>query len=161
MRRFVIVAPGCAGEDLNAWEDAGFKLVETTDVNDPELRPDVIMCCPSRENDIPWNLIRSLLPKLFILAGSNGLKPAIPGDLSEMFSLQMIAGENVCFTIGSSIQGRVAAPDWESYRESSGPITRKEQIKAFAGSVYRFLLQDVFRETAEWCGHMSSVVGPM
>ncbi len=161
MRRFIIVAPGCAGEDLNVWEDAGFKLFDETSQDDPALRPDVILSYASRAGEIPWQLISKLMPKILILTGSVEQKPVFPDGLSGLFNLQVIKGENTCFTIGSSIQGQIAAPDWEAYRAGAGQITRQEQTQALAGSVYRFLLQDLFRETAEWCGHMSSVVGPL
>jgi len=83
----------------------------------------------------------------------------VPDTLSDIYERQLIVGEGLYFTIGSRISGKVANPDWEAYR-SNGQLSREEQVKTVAGSVYRFLLQDVFRETAEWCGHMSSVVGP-
>lgn len=161
MRRFVIFAPGCAGEDLNVWEDAGFKLADETNPDNPELRPDIILNCASRTGEIPWQVIRKLVPRVLILTGSAAQKTVFPGDLSGLYNIQVIKGESICFTICSSIQGQVETPDWAAYRSNEGPITRQEQIKALAGSIYRFLLQDVFRETAEWCGHMSSVVGPM
>jgi hypothetical protein len=161
MRRFIIFASGCAGEDLNVWEDAGFKLADGTSLDNPELRPDVILSYASQAGEIPWQVIRKLAPRVLILTGSAAQKPVFPGDLSRLYNIQVIKEESICFTICSSIQGQVETPDWEAYHTGNGPITRQEQIKALAGSIYRFLLQDVFRETAEWCGHMSSVVGPM
>ncbi|NLI13036.1 hypothetical protein [Pelotomaculum propionicicum] len=161
MRRFVIFTPGCTEEDLKVWEDAGFKLVDETSLDYPELRPDVIFICDFKAGVITWQLISKLLPKVLILTGSSEQTPVIPGELADLFNLQVIKGENISFTIGSTIQGQVVTPAWEIYRVSDGPLTPQEQLQALADSIYRFLLQDVFKETAEWCGHMSSVVGPM
>lgn len=105
-------------------------------------------------------MVRQLRPKLFVVADNCEQRINIPGGLVEIYDAQVIAGEGVCFTVGSSIQGKIAVPDWQVHR-SYGRLSREVQIKAVAGSVYRYLLEDVFRETAEWCGHMSSVVGPM
>ena len=37
----------------------------------------------------------------------------------------------------------------------------QQKTADLAAAVYMTLLESVFRETAEWCGHMSSVVGRM
>lgn len=158
MRRFMIVAPDCATEDKNAWEDVGFKLVETGAELEPGQRPDVLFWRWPREHVAPkWQSVKHLLPKLFITVSNH--KISMPDTLSDIYEQQLITVEGTYFTIGSRIQGIVAVPVWEAYR-GSGQLHRAEQVQAIAGSIYRYLLQDVFRETAEWCGHMSSVVGP-
>lgn len=158
MRRFIIVAPDCAGQDRNAWEDVGFKLVETGAELDPGQRPDVVFWRWSQEDSLlKWQSVKRLLPKLYVTFGNHEI--SAPDTLSDIYKQQLIVVEGTYFTIGSRIQGKVDVPDWEAYR-SNGQLPRTEQLKAVAGSIYRFLLQDVFRETAEWCGHMSSVVGP-
>lgn len=53
-------------------------------------------------------------------------------------------------TVGTSLEARLHEPAWLVYGE--------DWQKAMAETIYRHLLEDVFRETAEWCGHMSSVV---
>jgi hypothetical protein len=160
MRRFTVVAPACAGEDVSAWEDTGFRLVESGTWDDPEQRPDVFLWHWAQAEDMPVQIILSLLPKLFIVVNAPGDKVTIPGELADIFSIQIITGESILFTIGSRLQGLAAVPDWDAYRGHAA-ITREEQIKAVSGSIYRYLLEDVIRETAEWCGHMSSVVGQM
>lgn len=161
MRRFVVVAPGSPGPDLAAWEDVGFK-VETSAAHAPGERQDVVFfgVCPREDISSKWQTIGQLHPKLFVMAGNCEQTINMPGRLPEVYDAQVISGEDVCFTIGSSIQGKVTVPDWEACR-SDGQLSREAQIKAIAGAVYRYLLEDVFRETMEWCGHMSSVVGPM
>ena len=160
MRRFTIVAPNCAGIDISAWEDTSFKLVESGTWDDPEQGPDVLLWHWSQEKDLPVKMILSLFPKLYVIISSPGDEITIPGQLADIFSLHIITGDSILFTIGSRLQGLAAVPDWDAYR-GHAVITREEQIKAVSGSIYRYLLEDVIRETAEWCGHMSSVVGQM
>jgi hypothetical protein len=97
---------------------------------------------------------------LLVIIGDSGEKITVPEELSEIYSLQSFSGADTGFTICSRLEGQVAVPEWDLYG-SQGAITREEEIKAAAGSIYRYLLEDVIRETAEWCGHMSSVVGHM
>lgn len=160
MRRFTVIAPGGAMEYAYAWEDASFKLVEAGNWDDPEQWPDVFFWRWSKNNELPVQMILSLLPRLLVIISDRGEIITVPEELSEIYSLQSFAGEDTGFTICSRLQGQVAVPEWDLYG-SRGAITREEQIKAVAGSIYRYLLEDVIRETAEWCGHMSSVVGHM
>lgn len=160
MRRFTVIAPDCAGEYAVAWEDASFKLVEAGSWDTPEQWPDVFLWRWSKENDLPVQEVLSLLPRLLVIISDRGEIITVPEDLSEIYSRQSFAGEDTGFTICSRLQGQVAVPQWDLYG-SQGAITREEEIKAAAGSIYRYLLEDVIRETAEWCGHMSSVVGHM
>lgn len=157
MRRFTVYAPNCTEDDRNAWEDVSFQLVEMETGWDPEKRPDVVFWRWSGDFEAKQKQVESILPKLYVIVSSNEL-PA-PDTLSAIYERQVIRGEGIYFTIGSKLEGKVSAPDWEACR-SGGQPAETEQIKAVAGAVYRYLLEDVFRETAEWCGHMSSVVGP-
>lgn len=157
MRRFTVYAPDCTKDDGNAWEDVSFQLVEMEAAWDPEKRPDVVFWRWAGDFEAKQKQVESILPKLYVIASSDELPAS--DTLSDLYERQTIPGENICFTIGSKIEGKVPVPDWEACR-SGGRISETEQIKAVAGVIYRYLLEDVFRETAEWCGHMSSVVGP-
>ncbi len=161
MKRFIVFAPDCTGQDLEAWEDTGFKIIEAISRLEQGQELDVLFR-RWKEDSINqhWQTVKDLLPKLFVLAGNHEV--VVPDYLSEIYERQLISGEGICFTIGSRLQGKVAAPDWEAYRNrGKDRLSQPEQIKAMADSIYRFLLQDVFREMAEWCGHTFSVVGPM
>ncbi|MDD2554103.1 MAG: hypothetical protein PHP51_05990 [Desulfotomaculaceae bacterium] len=159
MRRFTVITPDCAREYTSAWEDISFKLVESGTWDDPEQKPDVFLWQWSKEN-LPVREILSLFPKLLVIISSCDENITFPEELSEIYSLQSFAGADTGFTIGSRLQGQVAVPKWDLYN-CQGSITREEQIKVAAASIYRYLLEDVIQETAEWCGHMSSVVGHM
>ncbi|MDD4334130.1 MAG: hypothetical protein PHY77_00795 [Desulfotomaculaceae bacterium] len=160
MKLFTVIAPGSAAEYAVAWEDTGFKLAEAEAWDDAGQRPDVFLWRWSRENDLPVSTILSLLPKLIVIISDKNEQITVSQDLSEIYSMQHFAGRDTGFTICTRLEGEVAVPDWNSY-SNQGEITGEEQIKAATGSIYRFLLEDVIRETAEWCGHMSSVVGHM
>lgn len=160
MRRFTVIAPSCAGEYTDAWEDTSFKLVQGGTWDNPEQRPDIFLWRWPQEKDLPVREILAFLPRLLVIISGRDEDITFPEELSEIYSLQSFAGADICFTIGSRLLGQVSVPEWDSYKNNS-VITREEQIKAVAASIYRYLLEDVIRETAEWCGHMSSVVGHM
>lgn len=160
MRRFTVIAPDSATEYAYAWEDTSFKLMEAGSWDNPEQWPDVFLWRWSKEIDLPVRAILSLLPKLLVIISDKVENITVPEELSEVYGRQSFSGNDTRFTICSRLEGEVAVPEWDLYG-SQGAITREEQIKATAGSIYRYLLEDVIRETAEWCGHMSSVVGHM
>lgn len=163
MRQFTVYAPGCAGAELAAWEKEDFKITTGPEPGPPpETETDVVYWYwDGGENNggAKWEVVRRLRPKLFVIAAQQKIT-AVPGDLSAIYERQAIPGEKICFTIGSKLPEKVTAPDWQVVRQGV-PLSRTEQVQVLAGAIYRYLLQDVFRETAEWCGHMSSVVGQM
>ncbi len=160
MRLFTFIAPGCGEEDISAWQNTSFKLVEEGAWDEPGQWPDLFLWHWRKEKELPVATILSLLPRLVVIISDPDEQIIVSQKLSEIYSLQSFAGRDTCFAICSRLEGEVAVPDWNLYSDQ-GEITREEQLKAAAGAVYRFLLEDVIRETAEWCGHMSSVVGHM
>jgi hypothetical protein len=63
---------------------------------------------------------------------------------------------------------RVAGTDWIVGSKLEEPLPpavteylAQQKTAELAAVVYIVILESVFRETAEWCGHMSSVVGRM
>lgn len=159
MRRFTVYFPGGKISDAHchAWLEAGFKLVISEDELEPEQSPDAVCWLCSQDNSVQFREVKYLLPKVYIIICDQNSSP--DAELPDVYEHHLFAAEEFRFTIGSRIQGRPAAPVWEDYR-TDGQFPSELQIKAVADSTYRFLLEDVFRETAEWCGHMSSVVGP-
>ena len=105
-----------------------------------------------------WAEIKYLFPRVLVILSEQEIP--FPEEISEIYNRYCFAGKSgLVFSIGSTLEGKIEEPDWEAYHFGDQPA-RTEEIKAVAGSLYRYLLLDVFRETAEWCGHMSSVVGP-
>lgn len=158
MKKFTVVTVDCLKDEKKVWEDMGFVLTGDKILYDKSQCPDVIFChWPSQDNTV-WEPVRKALPKVLVITGDRGI--AFPGYLSRIYDKQVINGKDLSFTLGSRIRGQVTVPDWKAYAVN-GVLTVAGQIKALAGSVYRFLLEDIIRENEEWCGHMSSVVGPM
>jgi len=157
MRRFLLYAPGSSPLVRTAWMEVGFKLMESVDNNTGQ--PDVYLWqwCKA-DNEIHRQSVDRMQPKVFIIIANSGKQ--IPESLLQVYRQQVIRGETSCFTIGTTIEGKVAVPDWNAYR-LEGRLDYGEELKTLAGSIYRFLLEDIFRETADWCGHMSSVVQPL
>lgn len=159
MRSFILDAPGCLEQDRKAWEEVGFQFTDPKNKQEPIQRPDLAIRRHLPDWGQPeWDALKLLFPRMFIFLSEHEI--LFPDALSAIYNRQWFTGESgLIFTIGSTLEGKIAEPVWEAYR-FGGPLTRTEEIKAVADSTYRFLLLDVFRETAEWCGHMSSVVSP-
>ncbi|NLJ75882.1 MAG: hypothetical protein GX325_01305 [Peptococcaceae bacterium] len=159
MKKFTIAAPGCRNQgEANIWKETGFATAAHKPRDKRELGLDVFLCRQPRQGHLPTGTILSLLPKLIVIVNHKDGHISLPPDLLEIYNQQSFSSRDLNFTIGSRLEGQVTVPDWNAAGKGS-EITREEQIQAAAGAVYRFLLEDVIRETAEWCGHMSSVVG--
>ncbi|HHU87615.1 MAG: hypothetical protein ACOX86_00710 [Pelotomaculaceae bacterium] len=159
MRRFIMEASNCLEEDLRVWQDAGFQIAEPGLKQDPRQRPDlVILRHWPEQGQLAWTEIKHLFPRVLIIISEQEI--LFPEEVSTIYNRYCFVGKSgLVFSIGSTLEGKIEEPDWEAYRFGDQP-TRTEENKAVAGTLYRYLLLDVFRETAEWCGHMSSVVGP-
>ncbi|MTI83112.1 MAG: hypothetical protein FH756_04245 [Firmicutes bacterium] len=157
MKTFSLFTYKCSEEKKRVWEDMGFKIIGGKDLGSERQNLDVFFWCWSKQDNEVWKSIKKMLPKVLVITGRRGI--AWPKDLSGLYEPQMIIGNKLSFTLGSKIEGKVKVPDWQTY-VINGLLTDVGEVKALAGSVYRFLLEDVMRENEEWCGHMSSVVGP-
>jgi len=159
LRRFILEASNCLEEDLRAWQDAGFQIAEPGLKQDPGQRPDLVLRRHwPEQGQLAWAEIKYLFPRVLVILSEQEIP--FPEEISEIYNRYCFAGKSgLVFSIGSTLEGKIEEPDWEAYHFGDQPA-RTEEIKAVAGSLYRYLLLDVFRETAEWCGHMSSVVGP-
>lgn len=159
LKQFTIAASGCGDKsEVSIWEDNGFTPTAHNPQDQRELGLDVFLWHQFRQKHLPTGTILSLLPKLVVIIGHKDNHVSFPPDLLEIYNQQSFTSRNLNFTIGSRLEGRVRVPDWDA-TGTGHETTREEQIQAAAGTIYRFLLEDVIRETAEWCGHMSSVVG--
>jgi len=157
MKRFSLFTYNCSEEETKAWEDMGFVVIKHQDLVD--YKPlDVIFGHLSGKDDAFWGSIKDIMPKVLVITGHQAIE--FPGCLSRLYERQVICGRTVSFSLGSIIDGKVKEPDWET-RAVEGVLTTAGQVKDLAGAVYSFLLEDIIRENEDWCGHMSSVVGPV
>jgi hypothetical protein len=159
MKKFSICFYSCPEEEMKAWKDTGFICTDTCEIIENRQFPDVICGNCRLESPVPlWDLIEKARPKVVIINAEPGI--VFPHRLSRLYNQQVIHGKGVSFIAGSKLQGKIPVPDWYRYA-FNGILTTEARIKALAGAVYKFLLEDLMRENEEWCGHMSSVVGPM
>jgi hypothetical protein len=149
MKRFSVSVIG-GGGDIAPWLDTGFvEFAPGDDETGRPLRPDTLYLAPDEKG---WAEAASVLwPKVIVLAAP---VPVLPAELSEAYRLYSWRADSFAFAIASRLEAQLAEPFWPAY----GPLTQPVAVKAVADVVYRHLLVDVFRETAEWCGHTFSVV---
>lgn len=131
---------------VRIWEDAGFTCVDREASYEQCL--DVLVLSLSTGESLE-NRIISVRPKVFVVMGCYELSPV----LADLYSKHSWCCNDLWLTIGTLLDASIPEPLW--------PADDSHYNKAVADTVYRHLLNDVFRETAEWCGHMSSVVRPM
>ncbi len=159
LRRFTLEASNCSEGDRRIWQDAGFQLAEPQSAGNPLQRPDLALrrLWPEQKQ-VAWDELERLLPRVFVIFSEQEIP--FPSSISAVYTRRCFAGKSgQVFTVGSTLEEMVAEPVWEAYRFGDQPAGT-EEMEAVAGSLYQYLLLDLFRETAEWCGHMSSVVGP-
>lgn len=92
-------------------------------------------------------------PKVFMIKKEAKTSVAFPDDCRTGYSWKEYAAGPSSWILGSKLETPLS--------EDMGALLSEQATVAFAESLYYYLLRDVFRETAEWCGHMSSVVGRM
>ncbi len=157
MKTFSLFTYKCAEEEKKVWEDMGFKIIGENELDNEKQNLDVFFGCWSKNDNEVWKYIKKMLPEMLVIKGCRGI--VLSKELSGVYENQEIIENKLSFTLDSKIEGKVKVPDWQTYAVN-GLLTDVGEVKALAGSVYRFLLEDVMRENEEWCGHMSSVVGP-
>ena len=157
MRRFHLLANRYTlSHAAFPFEDSGFVIHERTD--SLEERPEVLLWLfqPGDEAAIV-QCMHDLRPKVCVTIAE---KPwHCPPALADAYDYQWIVSPTGVFSVGTTLDGKIPEPDWATY-ELLGPLTETACLKALANSLYGFLLEDIIKETAEWCGHMSSAVYP-
>ena len=74
----------------------------------------------------------------------------MPESWQEKYALRFYETGPECWLLGTKIEAPLP--------EGLGELLDDPHAETMAETFYYYLLQDLFRETAEWCGHMSSVV---
>lgn len=145
MYRFSTRIASCAFHKT-VWEDAGFVCVDREEVSEQSI--DVLILAQDDREKLE-HAIKIMRPKVFFVVGRYELSP----EIAHLYADHHWRFHDSPLTIGTFLEVPLPEPIWEAYAD--------QQEKAIADTVYRHLLHDIFRETAEWCGHMSSVVRPM
>ena len=160
MKRFVLYAPEMAQPEQKIWQQAGFDIIpegpEAFSAS-PGAGPDAVWggYCSSvataSEEQAGWQSINRFRPKVFILQlKKTGM---LPDCWRESYALNEYGTGRNHWVVGTKIEAPL--PD------DIGALLCEKNTAALAEFFYYYLLRDVFRETADWCGHMSSVVGRM
>ncbi|MDR3562540.1 MAG: hypothetical protein P4N59_14050 [Negativicutes bacterium] len=156
MRRFSIYTPRGAAADTESWLDTGFREMAAGQTGDDAERPDVIIANLGRDDAGLCREVNALLPKVVVLLSE--IAAGLPEQLEEQFRVHCWQKAGGFYVVGTSLEPALAEPEWGAYC-SGGEIDAPQALKAVSDQIYRHLLADVFRETAEWCGHTFSVVG--
>jgi hypothetical protein len=155
MKQFSLLAVGSTL--LTGWLESGFlEWVKPTGDRGATEYPEVIVA----EVDLVKNnweeLLQKMFPPVVVVVHPEGRSPCC--QLPPEYTTYWWPKGNMAFLIGSRLEDLLIQPDWQSY-EKAGHLDNCQCHKAVSDVIYRHLLQEVFRETREWCGHTFSVLG--
>jgi len=155
MRRFGVCGIGAKAEDIGVWLDTGFCEFRASPSVDVGERPDVIFGPVGPDHPELDREIGLLFPKVVVLISQT---PAtLPQGLDEDYRRQCWQQAGVQFHVATSLEPQLTEPEWAAYGGAGDP-SAAQALKAVSDQIYRHLLDDVFRDTREWCGHTFSVV---
>jgi hypothetical protein len=158
MKRFLIDAPDMGQNEQELWRQAGFDFVTEAEPSagakpgrDVWVRGTSCPLSSLLDFQVLGALAVELRPKVVILKCSSSCTPS--EFLQTAYSVQIHSAGDCDWLLATKLEAPLS--------EDMGALLSEQATAAFAESLYYYLLRDVFRETAEWCGHMSSVVGRM
>ena len=96
-------------------------------------------------------LDQRMMPKIILL--KTGASWMAPEHLQAIYTMREYGESPNRWLVGAKIEAPLP--------EDVGTLLCEQNMEALSETLYDCLLRDVFRETADWCGHMSSVVGRM
>lgn len=151
MKRFLLMECGLGLLKKQKWQRAGFSIYPfvVEDVLDFSV-PDIIWLGTAKRKSIDTNFLAKLYPKLFFLHSSAaGCMPTH----WRAYAQQTVRVAGSDWIVGSKLE--------EPLPPAMAEYLAQQKTADLAAVLYIVILESVFRETAEWCGHMSSVVGRM
>jgi hypothetical protein len=153
MKRFTIAVSDGGGE-TGPWLDTGFvEFIPGREDDGRARRPDVLIISPAQAE---WEkIVAESWPKVLFLGAE--APPVLTAELAEAFNLHRWHPHGLNLAVATRLEASLDEPQWAAYLQDD-PLTGPVAAKAAADTVYRHLLADIFRDTAEWCGHTFSVV---
>lgn len=150
MRRFTLLATGMAAKEKRLWQQAGYELLPDARCDWLEDAEPAVIWLTDTETDATADIM-NLRPRVFFVRGR------VEADIWQKW-----CGAYACHTCGDdsdfwSLGTKLETPLPDRLRA----LLLEENIAGLADVLYEYLFRDVLRETAEWCGHMSSVVRRM
>ena len=150
MKQFVLWAWLMPPDEQKIWRDAGFRIMpQLLGVAHESAEPDVIWIGEALVQS-DWSAGINVYPKLFVVYGKGCEQ--LP-EHWQAYERQQVFVNGISCLIGSKLEEPLSTALMEYFAQ--------QKTVDLAAVVYMTLLESVFRETAEWCGHMSSVVGRM
>lgn len=135
----------------NLWNSAGFDVLPENRVEWPEnASPDVIWIAEANVDTLSVSQEELLSAKVLFARGNAAT--LLSEKWQSAYVLQK-SDEKMTWVYGTKLEAPLP--------EETGALLLSGETAALAECLYNYLLKDVFRETADWCGHMSSVVGRM
>lgn len=147
MRMFIALDAGGSSKIIEALLDDGFIKMPPEEF-DGEDRFVCAVCKDAQSNDLVWTKWR---PKMVFSYSNEGLN-------SEIYDWQQLDFADEKIQLGILSEKKFVVPEnwWQQYGADENDA--KVFYKVVADLTYRFMVAEVIDETAEWCGHMSSVV---
>ena len=142
MKRFKLFGPDFTATEQEIWRQAGFDPV-SAEAADVAWLENATLLMPL--------LDQQMMPKILLL--KTGAFWMAPERLQAIYTMKEYGESPNGWLVGAKMEAPL--PD------DVGALLCKQNMEALSETLYDCLLRDVFRETADWCGHMSSVVGRM
>ena len=142
LKRFKLFGPDFTATEQEIWRQAGFDSAsaEATDVAWLEKATLLMPLLDQR-----------MMAKIILIR--TGTSWMAPERLLAIYTMTEYGKSPNGWLVGAKMEAPL--PD------DVGALLCEQNMEALSETLYDCLLRDVFRETADWCGHMSSVVGRM
>jgi hypothetical protein len=154
MKKFPIRVLGLDSDEMKIWRDAGFFIVQGPPFSaDESASPELIWLSENVDSSCGYTdatEFRTSYPKLFFLHSSAA---SLMPPHWQAYTRQTVQVAGTDWIIGSKLE--------EPLPPAVAEYLAQQKTAELAAVLYIVILESVFRETAEWCGHMSSVVGRM
>ena len=154
MKKFIAWVSGMDQMQQELWQEAGFDIIQPERSNSVQ-DADIIWLCPKNARNSQTTIDfedqqKISYPKVFFLCKRDA--SVLLSHWSE-YHQHIVVVDGIEWVIGSKLEEPLPAELLEYFAQ--------QKTTELLTIVYMTLLASVFRETAEWCGHMSSVVGRM
>ena len=158
MKKFIAWARAMDQMQQTIWQEAGFDIIvsESGQTEGKSIQnADVLWLYATNGLNSQLTIdihdqLKSSYPKIFFLCSRD--LSTMPGHWSE-YQQHIVIVDGIECLIGTKLEEPLPTSLLEYFAQ--------QKTAELAAVVYMTLLESVFHETAEWCGHMSSVVGRM
>jgi len=155
MKKFPIRVWGLNFDEMKIWREAGFFIMPEPPSSSAESAPpELIWLSESAVGGgcecLLATELQTAYPKLFFLPNSAA---ALMPSQWQAYTQQKVRVAGTDWIVGSKLE--------EPLPPAVAEYLAQQKTAELAAVLYIVILESIFRETAEWCGHMSSVVGRM